>query len=259
MQLYQVDAFTREPFKGNPAAVCLLEKAMPDAWMQNLAKEMNLSETAFLLQQENGWSLRWFTPTVEVDLCGHATLATAHMMYESGLLVQNQTAAFFTRSGWLQAAWRPDGIELNFPATPPQPSQPPPGLLDALQVNPLYVGRSQFDYLVQVASEEEVRNLLPDFSRLRWVTSRGIMVTSQGREYDFVSRFFAPALGIDEDPVTGSAHCCLGPFWSRILAKNSLTALQASPRSGTLTVIVDEDRVRLIGQAVTVFKAELLI
>ncbi len=259
MQLYQVDSFTQAPFKGNPAGVCLLDRSMPDSWMQNVAKEMNLSETAFLLKDENGWQLRWFTPAVEVDLCGHATLATAHVLYESAMLAKKQSAIFFTRSGWLHAAWRPEGIELNFPATPPEPAQPPSGLLEALQVNPVYVGRSKYDFLIQVESEKEVRNLHPDFNNLRRVTARGIMVTSRAQEYDFVSRFFAPAVGIDEDPVTGSAHCCLAPFWSKLLGKNSMTALQASARSGVLSVIVDNDRVRLLGQAVTIFKADLVV
>jgi len=258
LRIFQVDAFTDRAFAGNPAAVCILEEPRDDAWMQNLAQEMNLSETAFLRKQEDGFGLRWFTPTVEVALCGHATLASAHILWETGILASKEQARFHTLSGLLTAERKGDWIELNFPATPEQPATAPPRLIEALGVTPKYIGKSKFDYLVEVDKEETVRNLGPDFGVLRAMQVRGVMVTSQATSpgYDFVSRFFAPGSGIDEDPVTGSAHCCLGPFWSRRLGKIELIAYQASKRGGTVRVRVIGDRVHLSGQAVTVFCGE---
>ena len=260
--IYQVDAFTAEPFAGNPAAVCILAAPRSAEWMQNVAKEMNLSETAFLCEQQDGFDLRWFTPAVEVDLCGHATLASAHILWEAELLTPQEQARFHTKSGLLTAQRTGQEIELNFPATPEKPADAPPGLEKALGVPFAYVGKSRFDYLVEVESEQIVRDLKPDFALLKTLPIRGIMVTSQASspEYDFVSRFFAPGAGIDEDPVTGSAHCCLGPHWRDRLGKDSFLAYQASARGGVIRVTVDVDanRVRLGGRAVTVLRGELL-
>jgi PhzF family phenazine biosynthesis protein len=266
IQIFQVDAFTDKPFAGNPAAVCILPEPRSDNWMQNVAQEMNLSETAFLHKQEDGFSLRWFTPAVEVDLCGHATLASAHILWETGMLNPQEQARFHTRSGLLTAERKGEEadkihpIELNFPATPEEPTHAPPGLSEALGVTFEYIGKNKFDYLVEVDSEQVVRNLKPDFAMLRRLSSRGIMVTSvaSSSEYDFVSRFFAPGAGIDEDPVTGSAHCCLGPYWRTRLGKEEFVAYQASERGGVVRVRVAGDRVYLGGRAVTVLRGELL-
>ena len=261
VKIYHVDAFTTKAFKGNPAAVCLLEYPKVDTWMQSVAMEMNLSETAFFIRQGDGYNLRWFTPKVEVDLCGHATLAGAHVLFESGGARRDTVIRFYTRSGLLTAALDDEWIELNFPSTPDAEVSAPEGLTAALGVEARYIGRTQFDYIVEVASEEIVKNLDPDFDALCRVPTRGIIVTSQAGsgEFDFVSRFFCPILGIREDPVTGSAHCCLGPYWAKKLNKNNLVAYQASERGGIVRVRVDGDRVCLSGQAVTVLKAELLI
>jgi|SRR5579862_3902252 len=259
--LYQVDAFTAEPFAGNPAAVCILYEARNAGWMQHVAAEMNLAETAFLERRNDGFSLRWFTPTVEVDLCGHATLASAHALWENGLLQAGEAARFFTRSGLLTAERQGEWIELNFPVTPEEAVAAPAGLAEALGAAPRYVGKSRFDYLVEFESEEAVQKLRPDFSLLNAIPgTRGFIATSQSTSNgsDFVSRFFAPAAGIDEDPVTGSAHCCLAAFWSGRLNKNEFMARQISPRGGVVRVRLDGDRVLLGGQAVTVLRGELL-
>jgi len=260
LTIYQVDAFTDKPFTGNPAAVCLLPAARDEGWMQAVAREMNLSETAFLVPKGKDFDLRWFTPTVEVDLCGHATLASAHLLWQTGVLNPGSEARFHTRSGLLTAARRGDWVELDFPSTPAILAEPPAALLDALRVAPLFVGKSAFDYLVQVDSEDTVRALKPDFAILAIVPARGAMVTAAATTpgFDFVSRFFGPAAGINEDPVTGSAHCCLGPFWAERLGRAELVAYQASARGGTVRVRIAGDRVILGGQAVTVLRAELL-
>ncbi len=260
MRLLQIDAFTDRPFRGNPAAVCLLDRERDAAWMQSVAAEMNLSETAFLLQRQDGWNLRWFTPTVEVDLCGHATLASAHALWSEWMLDPADVAYFHTKSGVLTATYDEGLIELNFPATLETKSDPAPGLLEALGVHePKYVGKNKFDYLVEVDSEDSVRALKPDHARLRTIPVRGVIVTSRSSndKFDFVSRFFAPGSGIDEDPVTGSAHCCLTPYWSKKLGKEKLVAFQASPRGGSLRLRIDGDRVRLAGRAVTVLRGRL--
>lgn len=257
----QVDAFTDKPFAGNPAAVVVLPAAADEAWMRHVAAEMNLSETAFLVKRpDSAYDLRWFTPAVEIDLCGHATLASAHALWQRGDLTQSETAQFHTRSGLLTAARRDKWIELNFPATMAQPADPPPGLMDALGTTALHVAKSKFDYLVEVTSEEIVVKLKPDHARLRTLPVRGVIVTSRAttKDWDFVSRFFAPGSGIDEDPVTGSAHCALTPYWSAKLGRTSFTARQMSPRGGTLQVELKGDRVLLRGQAVTVFRGEIL-
>ena len=260
MRLLHIDAFTDRPFRGNPAAVCLLERERDAAWMQSIAAELNLSETAFLVPRDDGWSLRWFTPTVEVDLCGHATLASAHALWSESILDPADVAHFHTRSGLLTARLDDDLIELNFPATPETRSNPPAGLLESLGVSkPKYVGRNKFDYIVEVESEETVRALDPDHVQLKKIPVRGVIVTSPSSngQYDFVSRFFAPGSGIDEDPVTGSAHCCLTPYWAAKLGKTDLMAYQASPRGGSMRVRLNGDRVCLAGRAVTIFRGRL--
>jgi len=261
LPIIQVDAFTNRPFGGNPAAVCVLSEARDEPWMQNVAREMNLSETAFLHPEDSGFRLRWFTPVVEVALCGHATLASAHVLWQDGHLAPEAMAVFHTKSGRLTAQRRGEWIELDFPATPAAPTDPPPGLLEALAVpRPRAVGRSRFDYLVEVDSEDAVRRLAPNFSSLEHVEARGVMVTSRASTagFDFVSRFFAPQSGINEDPATGSAHCTLGPYWSGKLGKTTLTGYQASARGGVVRVEMRDGRVGLGGQAVTVLRGELL-
>ena len=262
IRIVQVDAFTNKAFSGNPAAVCVLPEPAPDEWMRNVAQEMNLSETAFLTPHDGGFRLRWFTPAVEVDLCGHATVASAHVLWQDGHLQPGEQARFHTRSGLLLADRRGDWIELDFPAKVVTAVQAPPELLPALGVaQAAFVGKNAFDYLVELDSEETVRALSPDHSTLRKLPVRGIVVTarSTGGEFDFVSRFFAPGSGIDEDPVTGSAHCALGPYWSERLGKSEFLAFQASARGGVVRVRVEGDRVLLGGQAVTVMTAELLV
>jgi len=259
--IVQVDAFTDCPFAGNPAAVCVLPQPRADSWMRDVAREMNLSETAFLTPEDGGYRLRWFTPAVEVDLCGHATVASAHVLWEDGHLAKGVQARFHTRSGLLLADRRGDWIELDFPAKPNTAVEPPAGLLEALGVEARAVMRNQFDYLVEVASEERVRAAAPDHTALKKVPARGIIVTARASSagFDFVSRFFAPGSGIDEDPVTGSAHCALGPYWAERLGKSEFTAYQASARGGVVRVRLNGDRVVLGGQAVTVMRAELLV
>jgi PhzF family phenazine biosynthesis protein len=261
IRFVHIDAFTSEPFGGNPAAVMLLPHPMDADWMQKVAREMNLSETAFLQRRPDGaYDLRWFSPTIEIALCGHATLASAHWLWESGQLPQPAAARFHTKSGLLTAIHTGDDIELDFPATPPADAEEPPGLSEALGVTPCYIGRSRFDYLVEVDSEDIVRRAKPIFSALAKLEVRGVMITSRASTpgVDFVSRFFAPGSGIDEDPVTGSAHCCLTPFWSARLDRTSLTARQLSARGGQLRLRLDGDRVKIGGQAVTVMRGEFL-
>jgi PhzF family phenazine biosynthesis protein len=257
--IYQVDAFTDRPFAGNPAAVCLLHAPAQPEWMQAVANEMNLAETAFVHSEGDGYRLRWFTPAVEVELCGHATLATAHVLWARGELAQGEEARFYTLSGLLTARQEAEWITLDFPANDAKEASPAPGLIEALGVRPLFVGRDQFDYLVQVGTEAEVRAATPDFAGLRRIPVRGVIVTSraEGDGFDFVSRFFAPGAGIDEDPVTGSAHCSLGPYWSRKLGKQEFVAYQASARGGVVRVRLVGERVLLGGQAVTVLQGEL--
>ena len=258
--IIQVDSFASEPFRGNPAAVCLLKRAADESWMQNVALEMNLSETAFLYREGEGYHLRWFTPKCEVEMCGHATLASAHVLYEDGHLPPDATARFYTLSGELRARKVGALIELDFPATPAEEVEPPAGLLEALGAEARFVGMTRFDALVEVGSEQIVREMRPDFGRLAAIDVRGVAITapSDSAEYDFVSRFFAPAAGIDEDPVTGSAHCALGPYWQARLGKNELTAFQASARGGEVHVRVEGDRVFLAGRVVTVIRGELV-
>lgn len=262
MRLFQIDAFTDAPFKGNPAAVCLLDGAdVDDRWMQSVAAEMNLSETAFVGRHDGDWSLRWFSPAIEIALCGHATLATAHALLEEGLLAAGGTANFHTMSGVLTAKQDGELIELDFPATIAEPSAPAEGLIEALGAQPVRVSLNRFDYLVEMANEDDIRSLTPDFAMLRRIRVRGVIVTSRASTpgFDFISRFFAPGSGIDEDPVTGSAHCALAPYWAPRLGKTEFRAYQASPRGGVLRVRLAGDRVRMAGRAVTVLRGELRV
>lgn len=262
MRIVQVDAFTARPFTGNPAAVCVLPAPVPPERMQAIANEMNLAETAFLVPRGDSFDLRWFTPTTEVDLCGHATLASAHVLWEDEHLAPGAEARFDTRSGRLTARRFGDWIEMDFPAEPPEPAPPPPGLLDALGVTPQWTGvRTRLGYrLIELADETAVRTVTPDYGSLARV-ARGVVVTapSDSGQADFVSRFFAPALGVDEDPVTGSAHCVLAPFWCDRFSETELTAFQLSPRGGVVRVRLAGDRVILGGQAVTVLRGELAL
>ncbi|HEU0116804.1 MAG TPA: PhzF family phenazine biosynthesis protein [Thermomicrobiales bacterium] len=258
--IVQVDAFADRPFAGNPAGVCVLDSPADATWMQWVAAEMNLAETAFLYPEGDGFHLRWFTPALEVDLCGHATLASAHVLWSEGYLPAGAQARFRTLSGLLTADRRGAWIELDFPAEPASPAAPPPHLIEALGVEPVNVGRNRVDYIVEVADEQTARGVRPDMTLLAAVPTRGVIVTSRADapKYDFVSRFFAPAAGIPEDPVTGSAHCCLGPYWADRLGKDDLVGFQASARGGVVRVRLAGDRVKLLGQAVTVLRGELV-
>jgi PhzF family phenazine biosynthesis protein len=260
--IIQVDAFTDKPFSGNPAAVCIMPEARGDDWMQNVAREMNLSETAFLVKVEDGYNLRWFTPAIEVDLCGHATLASAHVLYELREAAVLDKIHFHTRSGLLIASMNGDWIELDFPAKPGEKAECPDVLLEALgfSADKVQILKNRMDYMIVVDSEEIVRSIKPDFNLLASIEMRGVMVTakSDSQEYDFVSRFFAPLAGVNEDPVTGSAHCCLAPYWCEKLGKDKLTGYQASARGGMVGVRINGDRVVISGQAVTVFRGELV-
>jgi PhzF family phenazine biosynthesis protein len=258
---FVIDAFTDRPFAGNPAAVVPLDAWRPDAWLQQVAQEMNLSETSFLVPQAGGYELRWFTPKVEVDLCGHATLAAGVALAQLGKLADGQTLSFATRSGTLTVSRSGARYDLDFPVKPEQQAEAPSGLLAALGVAARYVGRNQFDFLIEVENESVLRKVAPDFKQLSTVRCRGVIVTAASDEprYDFVSRFFAPAAGIDEDPVTGSAHCCLADFWGRRLGKTTLDGYQASARGGIVHVERRGERVILGGQGVVIARGELLV
>jgi PhzF family phenazine biosynthesis protein len=265
-RISQVDAFTDRRFSGNPAAVCVLPESRDDAWMQAVAAEMNLSETAFArrLDGSGRFNLRWFTPNSEVDLCGHATLATAHVLWEEGHVPLDQAPHFETRSGVLTARRGPRGIELNFPREAVESEVRSPdelALLEAAIPAPIrFAGRNRFDLLVELDDEATLRSLQPDIRKLGALECRGVIVTSPSAdpEFDFASRFFAPRVGVDEDPVCGSAHCCLGPYWGEKLGKSELTGHPRSCRGGVVGVRLEGPRVVLIGQAVTVLRGELV-
>jgi PhzF family phenazine biosynthesis protein len=260
LPLYLVDAFTDRPFAGNPAAVCFLDQPQAAKWMQAVAAELNLSETAFVTPSPAAFDLRWFTPTTEVDLCGHATLASAHCLWEAGLLAPDAPARFDTRSGRLTATRHEEWITLDFPATPVTAAPPPAGLVEALGVTPVFTGRSVFDVFAVLERAEQVRRLRPDLAGIARIPARGLIVTAAADEpgVDFVSRFFAPAVGIPEDPVTGSAHCALAPYWAQRLGRNRLVGYQVSARGGTVRTALRGDRVLLSGQAVTVIQGEIV-
>jgi PhzF family phenazine biosynthesis protein len=264
--LWQVNAFADRPFTGNPAAVCILPSYPSDQWLQNVAAEMNLSETSFIVptNDANRFHLRWFTPTTEVDLCGHATLAAAHTLIEQKRVTPGLPIRFQTRSGELQCSQSGSRITLNFPLTPSDmdiDESTKVALLAAIGLKEAIVMRTNFDLLVVVKEPQTVQSLKPNFKELESIETRGVIVTSlsQSAGIDFVSRFFAPRYGINEDPVTGSAHCCLAPYWSERLSKTSLVGYQASPRGGTVYCDVSGDRVLLTGNAVTVWEGQLLV
>ena len=259
MEIDIVDAFTDRPFAGNPAAVCILAQPADPAWMQSLAAEMNLSETAFLVPTGDAFGLRWFTPAKEVKLCGHATLAIAHTLWERGVLKSGQPALFDTLSGRLTARRDGEAIVLDFPSLPFTPCDPPRGLTEALGCPVESVHSNPLDVLVCTSSAQSVRTLRPDLQVIKAMSMRGVIVTARSDDdrFDFISRYFAPAYGVDEDPVTGSAHCCLAPFWAARLGRNELTGFQASPRGGVVRVRVRGDRVDLIGHAVTTLRGTI--
>ncbi len=256
----QIDSFTSEPYRGNPAAVVVLPAARPDRWLQDVAREMNLAETAFLLAEGDHWRLRWLTPMVEVDLCGHATLAAAHHLWESGRLAADQPAVFATRSGELRCTREGDWIAMDFPVTPPLPVVAHERLAEWLGSEFVAVRRSIFDLLVELPDAERVRSLQPDLSGIAALGGRGVMVTARSDDprAAFVSRFFAPLTGVPEDPVTGSAHCCLLPYWAEKLGRTRLIGYQASARGGSVDAELVGDRVILRGQAVTVLQGSIL-
>lgn len=258
--LFCVDAFADRIGTGNPAGVCLLEQSADPAWMQAIAREMNLSETAFVVPQRGGFGLRWFTPRAEVDLCGHATLAAAHILHEEGCHGMDGPVRFFTKSGTLSAETLDGLIKMDFPVVPEEPETAPAELFSALGIQPCYAGRNRSDWLVELASERDIRAMEPDFFSLARIPMRGVIVTAQASTpgFDFVSRFFAPSVGINEDPVTGSAHCCLAPYWHKKLGKNVMTGYQASERGGVVGVRLEvPGRVTITGKAVTVWKGSL--
>lgn len=258
--IYQVDAFSNRPFEGNPACVCLMNEERDDEWLQCVAEEMNLSETAFIWARGDDFHLRWFTPVSEVKLCGHATLATAHVLWSTERLDQSETATFETLSGTLTVELNGLSMRMDFPANPPGECEPPDGLLDALGVSDApFIGASESDFLIRLKSESAVRAVSPDYARLKSIDARGVIVSaeSDSEDYDIVSRFFAPAFGINEDPVTGSAHTVLAPYWSGELDRNRLRAYQASRRGGSLELEMQGDRVLIGGVARTVFSGEM--
>lgn len=259
LPLLLIDAFTGDPFAGNPAAVTLLDTPKPDLWMQAVAREMNQAETAFLLRRGDEFGLRWFTPTVEMDLCGHATLASGHFLWQERHLQDTQPAVFHTRSGVLTATRSGEWITLDFPATPPTPCDAPPHLLESLGLERAEVFRSKFDFMVVLDDPATLRAISPDLRLLSTISARGVIVTcpSDRADADFLSRFFAPQSGVDEDPVTGSAHCALAPYWAQRQSRRSLTGYQASARGGVVRVEHAGDRVKLSGKAVTILRGEL--
>lgn len=257
LPIFTVDAFTNEPFKGNPAAVCLLKEEIPTSLMQSIAFELNLAETAFVLKEKDSdtYSLRWMTPVSEVDLCGHATLATSHILWQEGICKKSEAIHYNTRSGLLKADYHEGEIGLDFPAIPQKKIDYPPELIDAIGgVQPKYVGMTKWNYIIELGSESDIINLKPDFNVMLKLPGWGTIITAAADMpgYDFISRFFAPEKGIQEDPVTGSAHCALAPYWQGRLGKNTFKAYQASERGGTLDIVIEGDRVYLTGEGVTV-------
>lgn len=264
MNLYQVDSFAEKPYTGNPAGVCLLTSPRPDDWMLAVAGEMNLSETAFVLPEGDRFSLRWFTPKTEVSLCGHATLASAHILWEERLVAEEKVIEFSTKGGTIPVRTSEGMIEMDFPARRIVGTEHNEAIDRALGISPsftgTYAGRNGEHYLLQLASEDVVKRVTPDFAALSAGPARSVIVTARSSDprYDFVSRFFAPIIGIDEDPVTGSAHCSLAPYWGSILGRTEMVGYQASRRTGIVRCAWKGDRVWIGGKAVTVFKGELL-
>lgn len=258
LPLHVVDAFATQPFTGNPAGVCLLGSPAEEAWMQNVSAEMRHAETAFLYREGEGWRLRWFTPTSEVELCGHATLASAHVLFETGALSPDATALFHTLSGELRVVRQADGrLAMDFPATPPEAAPLPDGFSDVFGFTPVWSGRSRFDLFAVAPDPETVRGLDPSEQAVADLGARGVIITAQASgDTDVVSRFFAPGVGVPEDPVTGSAHCAIGPYWAEELGRQRLRCVQASPRGGEIEVHVQQERVSLIGSAITVLRGD---
>jgi len=261
MNINIVDAFTYKPFTGNPAAVCVLERDIDDDLKQQIAMEMNLSETAFVVIEKDGFNLRWFTPRTEVELCGHATLASAHILWEEEIVKSHETIKFLTRSGLLEVSRGNDLINMNFPPEPVNRVNDADEVHKCIDVNILYAGKNRFDYMLEIESEDNLKSLVPDLDAISRLDCRGLIVTcgSVSDEWDFTSRFFAPKVGINEDPVTGSAHCALGPYWSRKLRKNELAGFQASQRGGMVYVKITDEKVVLSGKAITVMQGNLLV
>lgn len=260
-RIVQVDAFTDRAFAGNPAGICVMETARDEGWMKAVAREMNLSETAYLVREGSGFRLRWFTPEVEVKLCGHATVASAHLLWEEGYVGLGDACVFYTLSGELTARRNGDWVEVSMPSLPPRECPVPTGLEAALGAKVVYFGENANDYgLAVLESEAAVRGLAPDFLSLSKLPRVGYGVTarSDDKPYAFVSRFFAPNAGINEDPVTGSAHCMLAPYWGGVLGRTEMLAYQASVRGGVVRTRVEGDRVIVGGQAVTVLRGELV-
>lgn len=261
LDFYQVDSFTDKPYRGNPAAVIVMDGAADEEWMQNVAMEMNLSETSFLYSiGENNYNLRWFTPGVEADLCGHATLAAAHILWEKEFVKKSDSIKFQTKSGELSCKTAKGLIEMDFPEEVPWEISPPQDLLNGIGVKPLFVGKNRMDYFVELVSETAVRELSPDFGLIKKIDTRGVIVTakSDNPEFDFASRFFAPTCDVNEDPVTGSAHCALAPYWAKKFDKKELKAIQLSKRQGVLNLKVERHRVKISGSAVTVLEGRIL-
>jgi PhzF family phenazine biosynthesis protein len=261
MKICHINVFTNRPFHGNPAAVCILPHPKIDSWMQSMAAELNLPVTAFIIRQADGFMLRWFTPVAEVDMCGHGTLAAAHIVWQESLARPDGGIVFYTRSGTLRAWKEDDWIGLDFPSMPAQPIHEPEGLRDILGVPFIYVGKNEYDIIVEVDSEQTVRSLDPDKDTLRRLPMRGLIVTgrSDNPEYDFVSRFFASSFGISEDAVTGPAHCCLAPYWAKRLSRMQLKGYHASRRGGVIKMNIRDDRIHLFGQAITVISGNSVI
>lgn len=257
--LYQVDAFTTERFRGNPAAVCLLDAPADESWMQAVAAEMNLSETAFVDRVQDAWSLRWFTPTTEIDLCGHATLASAHVLWTEGMVQTEGDIVFHTRSGALTCRRTGARITMDFPVWEAEAIPEPDGLAGALGVRAMWTGRSKVGVVVEAATADEVVTASPDFRALAPIAAEVLLTARATRpEHHVVCRYFAPGFGIDEDPVTGAAHCTLAPYWIPRLGVDELVSFQASARGGVVRVRMEGDRVRITGEAVTVLRGELI-
>ena len=259
MKIFTVDAFTDKLFSGNPAGVCILDEDMSENTMLSIAAEMNLSETAFVKKIDEGFSLKWFTPKVEVQLCGHATLATAHILWEQGILSQNEEARFHTLSGLLTVTNDNGEYEMNFPAYTVKDVSPNEKLIEALKVTPVNFAEAEYHYICELESEEQLRNVSPSMETLMGLEKFGTIVTakSNSNDYDFVSRFFAPSKGVNEDPVTGSAHCSLGPYWMQKTGRDYFTAYQASQRGGVVKIKMNDGRVLLKGRAVTFLRGDI--
>jgi PhzF family phenazine biosynthesis protein len=260
IRYFQVDTFTNKRFTGNPAGVCLLGEPISDELMQKIAAQTNLSETAFLLGGVDHFLLRWFTPTIEIALCGHATLATAQILWESGILAPATSAQFQTKSGLIRVDKKDDWLAMTFPVFTCKSASIPPELIDVLKINPVYSGEVFDRYLFELSSEKEITDLNPDFAKLKYF--KKVLLTSKsnaGSAFDFISRYFAPSIGVNEDPVTGTSHSCLASYWSEKLNKNELIGYQASKRGGIVKMSLNPESVIISGQAITVLRGELTV